>query len=56
MTAILETIGLFFGSVMTWVGDVVDLIAETPVLLIFVLGFTAIGFVVGVVKRLINVG
>lgn len=53
MTDILTNIGTFFTQVVTWAGEILDLMATNPILLIS-LGMLVVGFVVAWVSRLIR--
>lgn len=54
MTAILTSIGEFFTQSITWLGDVLDVVTENPVLLIMVIAMPICGFAVGLLSRLIR--
>lgn len=54
MAAILTAIGLVFAQVMTQFADVAELYTTTPILQIGV-AFVVIGFVVGILTRLLGV-
>lgn len=43
MTAILTSIGEFFTQSITWLGDVLDVVTESPVLLIMVIAMPICG-------------
>lgn len=52
MEAILSNIGLVFTQVIAWAGDVLELIATEPILLLMCVALVIVGFVVGWVSRL----
>lgn len=54
MTAILTSIGEFFTQSITWLGNVLDVVTENPVLLIMVIAMPVCGFAVGLLSRLIR--
>lgn len=54
MTTILTSIGEFFTQSITWLGDVLDVVTENPVLLIMVIAMPIVGFAVGLLSRLIR--
>ena len=54
MTSILTEIGTFFTQSITWLGDVLDVIVGSPVLLILCVAMPVIGFSVGLLNRLIK--
>lgn len=54
MESLLTSIGSVFTQVISWVGTVCQTIITTP-LLQFGLAFVVIGFVVGIIRRLISV-
>lgn len=54
MTAILTSIGEFFTQSITWLGDVLAVVTENPVLLIMVIAMPICGFAVGLLSRLIR--
>lgn len=45
----------FFTAALGWMGDVVDMIVENPVLFIVVFGVGLAGFAIGGVKRLTRI-
>lgn len=53
LATLLTNIGSIFTAMMGWVGDVLDVIAEQPILLLFVVGTFAL-VAVGVVRRLLR--
>lgn len=54
MEALLTAIGSVFTQIITWVGTVCETVVTTPLLQLG-LAFVVIGFVVGIIKRLISV-
>lgn len=54
MSAVLTNIGTFFTQSVTWLGDVLTIIAEEPLLLILVVAMPVVGFAVGLLGRLIR--
>lgn len=54
MSAILTEIGVFFTQAITWLGNVLDVVTENPVLLIMVIAMPVCGFAVGLLSRLIR--
>lgn len=54
MSAVLTNIGTFFTQSVTWLGDVLAIIAEEPLLLIMVIAMPVVGFAVGLLGRLIR--
>ena len=53
MSTLLSTVGSFLTAALGWAGDIVDVVIETPILMIgFIMSIA--GFGVGLVKRLIN--
>ena len=53
MSEMLTDIGLVVAQVVTWVGNVANMITTTPILL-FTVGFLAIGGAVGIFGRLLS--
>lgn len=53
MAALLSDIGLVVTQVITWVGTVSSTIVSTP-LLLFTVGFLAIGGAIGIFGRLLS--
>ena len=51
---VLSYIGTFFTQCVTWVGDILDVIAGNPLLLILCVGMPVVGFAVGLLGRLIR--
>lgn len=56
MATFLSSIGSFFTQCVTWMGDLLTTISETPALAVVVFGMVITGFVVGLLGRLIRVG
>ena len=54
MTDFLSNIGTFFTQAVTWMGDVLDVITADPALTIMVLAMPIVGFVVGLLGRLVR--
>ena len=54
MAEVMTTIGTFFTQSVTWMGDVLNVIVENPILLIMVVGMPIVGFAVGLLSRLIR--
>lgn len=54
MEAFLSTIGTFFTQSVTWLGNVLDVIIENPALTIVTFGMLIVGFVVGLLGRLVR--
>lgn len=54
MTALLTVVTEFFTKALTWMGEILDLIATNPILLLGV-AMMVCGFIVGIVRRLISV-
>lgn len=54
MVSFLETMEAFFSQSVIWVGDVVDVIANNPMLMIMAFGMPIVGFAVGLLSRLIR--
>lgn len=52
MEALLTSIGQFFTWIVDQAGAVLTMILENPVLILFVVGFSVVGFVLGWVARL----
>jgi hypothetical protein len=53
MADMLSNIGLVVTQIVTWVGNVATMITTTPILL-FTVGFLAIGGAVGIFGRLLS--
>lgn len=54
MVSFLETMEAFFAQTVIWVGDVIDVIANNPMLMIMAFGMPIVGFAVGLLHRLIR--
>ena len=54
MASILEQVGTFFTQAVAWLGDVLDVIAGNPILLIMCIAMPVVGFAVGLLGRLIR--
>lgn len=54
MSTIITEIGTFFTQSVSWLGDVLDVITGSPVLLILCVAMPVIGFSVGLLNRLIK--
>lgn len=54
MSELIASIGLFFTQAITWIGDVIGLITENPLLLIMVVCMPVAGVAIGYCKRLIR--
>lgn len=54
MDTILTSIGTFFTQVVNWVGDIIELIATEPLLLIMCVCMPIVGFIVSYATRLFN--
>lgn len=54
MSAFLTTIGEFFTQSISWMGDVMTEVVETPALTVLVLAMPIVGFAVGLLGRLIR--
>lgn len=54
MTAFLADIGVFFTQSVTWLGNVLSTITSNPALTVLILGFSIVGFAVGLLGRLIR--
>lgn len=52
METLLSTIGTFFTQVVSWMGDILDVIVSNPALVIVCLAMPIIGFAVGLLTRL----
>lgn len=53
MSSFLGQVGTVFTQVIVWVGDVAQLIVETP-LLLFTIGFLAAGGAIGILGRALS--
>ena len=54
MTDFLNNIGLFFTQSITWLGNVLTTITNSPALTVMVLAMPIVGFAVGLLARLIR--
>ena len=54
MTAILTSVGEVFTKAITWIGDVLSIIASEPIALLLVVGLGVVGFAFGLTRRLIR--
>ena len=54
MTAFLTAIGSFFTQVITWMGELIEVISSNPALTIVTFGFLIVGSVFGYLSRLIR--
>lgn len=54
METLLTNIGAFFTQSITWLGNVLDTVVESPALLIMVIAMPICGFAVGLLSRLIR--
>jgi len=52
MESLLTDIGVVFTKTIGWAGQILNLIVDTPLLLLMVAGFAVTGFVLGWVARL----
>lgn len=55
MSSILTDVGTFVTQAQVWIGNFVDTIVSHPLLLMFVI-MSVVGFGVGLIRRLINLG
>ena len=55
MSELLTSLGSFFTQSITWAGDILDVVVDTPALLIMVIGMPVVGFAVGLLGRLFRV-
>lgn len=53
---LLEAIGSFFGQALSWMSTLIASIVGNAPLLIFTFGFFTVGFVVGLLRRVLRVG
>lgn len=53
MDTIISTITSVFTSSIGWLGDVIEVIASNPILLLMIVCFPAIGFAVGLTRRML---
>lgn len=54
MSAILTEIGTFFTQSVTWMGDILNTVTDSPALLILVIAMPVVGFAFGLLGRLIR--
>lgn len=54
LQGLLQNIGTFFTTSITWLGQVLNTVVSTPALLIMVLAMPICGFAVGLLTRLIR--
>lgn len=54
MSEFLTIIGTFFTQAMTWLVDMLDIIAANPGLTVMILAMPIVGFVVGLFSRLLR--
>lgn len=54
LDAILTSIGTFFTQVIGWIGEIVEVVATEPILLLMVVLMPCAGYAVGYVRRLIR--
>lgn len=54
MSELIASIGLFFTQAITWIGEVINLVTENPLLLIMVVCMPVAGVAIGYLKRLIR--
>jgi hypothetical protein len=54
MAELLTEIGVFFTQSITWLGNVLTTITDSPALVILCLAMPICGFAVGLLKRLIR--
>lgn len=54
MTTLLDSIGDFFTTAISWLGTVLNTVIDNPALLILVIAMPVIGFAVGLLGRLIR--
>lgn len=54
MATFLGDIGTFFTQSVTWLGDVLDTVTQSPALLVLVIAMPVVGFAVGLLGRLIR--
>ena len=52
MEVLLTSIGAFFTQSVTWIGDIINVVAENPILTIMVVAMPVTGFAVGLLGRL----
>ncbi len=54
MTEFLTNIGTFFTQSLTWLGEALEVVINSPALTILVLAMPIVGFSVGLLSRLIR--
>lgn len=54
MANFLTEIGTFFTQVITWLGDVLDVVTQNPALLVLCIAMPVCGFAVGLLRRLMS--
>lgn len=54
MASILESVTAFFTQAIAWVGEVINVVAQNPILLIMCVGIPLVGFAAGLLGRLIR--
>lgn len=54
MQAFLSDIGVFFTQSITWLGNVLNTVTESPPLTVLVLAMPIVGFAVGLLSRLVR--
>lgn len=54
MADFLSQVGTFFTQSVTWMGDVLTEVTNTPALLVLVIAMPIVGFAVGLLGRLIR--
>lgn len=54
MEAFLSSLTTFFSQALNWMGDVLDVVVQSPVLLVVVIAMPVTGFAVGLLRRLIR--
>lgn len=55
MTTLLTSIGEFFEKAIEWMGEILTVVMGNPALLVMVIGFSVVGFVFGILGRLIRI-
>ncbi len=54
VSSILTNIGVIFTQCVEWIGTLSEAIVTNPLLLICVIGFLVVGFVVGLLARILR--
>lgn len=54
METLVSTIGTFFNGAIAWVGQVVDVVEQEPILMLFVVAVPLSGWAIGGLRRLIR--